>query len=460
MILKTVMLGQTYEFKDVKELLAKASEKKSGDELAGVCAGSTLERIAAKEVLGQLTVADIRNHPSVPYEEDAVTRIIQDDIDEQVYAEIKGKTIQEMREWILSDSTTSEMILRASRGMTSEVIAGISKIMGNMDLILAGSKLHITATCNTTIGGENVLAARLQPNHPVDDAEGVAASTLEGLSYGSGDAVIGLNPAIDTVDSTLAIWKVLGDIRDKYEIPTQTCVLSHVTTQMEALRSGQGSADLCFQSIAGSEAALSAFGVTTSMLEEADALFKDRGHAKGPNVMYFETGQGSELSSDAHYGADQVTMEARCYGFARAYHPFMVNTVVGFIGPEYLYDSRQVIRAGLEDHFMGKLTGIPMGCDCCYTNHMQADQNDIENLSMLLASAGVNYILGVPTSDDVMLNYQTNAYHDVSTIREILGLRPIKEFDQWLEKMGISENGKLTKYAGDPTLFTKRGGGI
>lgn len=328
MILKTSMLGQVYEFKDVKDVLAKASEKKSGDELAGVAAESKLQRIAAKEVLGQLTVGDLRENPAVPYEEDSVTRIIQDDIDEEVYREIKGKTIQEMREWILDDTTDSDKIMRASRGLTSEAIAAISKIMGNMDLILAGSKMHITATCNTTIGTENVLAARLQPNHPVDDVEGVTASTLEGLSYGSGDAVIGLNPAIDTVDSTLAIWKTLGDIRDKYQIPTQTCVLSHVTTQMEALRSGQGSADLCFQSIAGSEAALSAFGVTTEMLEEAEALFKEKGHAKGPNVMYFETGQGSELSSSAAFGADQQTMECRCYGLARHYHPFLVNTVV------------------------------------------------------------------------------------------------------------------------------------
>ena len=388
MILKTSMLGQVYEFKDVKDVLAKASEKKSGDELAGVAAESKLQRIAAKEVLGQLTVGDLRENPVVPYEEDSVTRIIQDDIDEEVYREIKGKTIQEMREWILDDTTDSDKIMRASRGLTSEAIAAISKIMGNMDLILAGSKMHITATCNTTIGTENVLAARLQPNHPVDDVEGVTASTLEGLSYGSGDAVIGLNPAIDTVDSTLAIWKTLGDIRDKYQIPTQTCVLSHVTTQMEALRSGQGSADLCFQSIAGSEAALSAFGVTTEMLEEAEALFKEKGHAKGPNVMYFETGQGSELSSSAAFGADQQTMECRCYGLARHYHPFLVNTVVGFMGPEYIYDTKQLTRAALEDVFCGHLHGLPMGCDVCYTNHMPTDQNDSETILTLLGTAG------------------------------------------------------------------------
>ena len=263
----------------------------------------------------------------------------------------------------------------------------------------------------------------------------------------------------DSLESVARILKMFDEFKRKWEIPTQICVLAHVTTQMDAVKQG-APCDLIFQSIAGSQKGNEAFGLDGKLIEEARQLALREGAATGPNVMYFETGQGSALSADAHYGCDQVTMEARCYGLARRYQPFMVNTVVGFIGPEYLYDSRQVIRAGLEDHFMGKLTGIPMGCDCCYTNHMQADQNDIENLSMLLASAGVNYILGVPTSDDVMLNYQTNAYHDVSTIREILGLRPIKEFDQWLEKMGISENGKLTKYAGDPTLFTKRGGGI
>ena len=444
MILKTSMLGQIYEFKDVKDVLAKASEKKSGDELAGVAAESKLQRIAAKEVLGQLTVGDLRENPAVPYEEDSVTRIIQDDIDEDVYKEIKGKTIQEMREWILDDATDNDKIMRASKGLTSEAIAAISKIMGNMDLILAGSKMHITATCNTTIGTENVLAARLQPNHPVDDVEGVTASTLEGLSYGSGDAVIGLNPAIDTVDSTLAIWKTLGDIRDKYEIPTQTCVLSHVTTQMEALRSGQGSADLCFQSIAGSKAAMSAFGVTTGMLEEAEALFKEKGHAKGPNVMYFETGQGSEFSSSAAFGADQQTMECRCYGLARHYHPFLVNTVVGFMGPEYIYDTKQLTRAALEDVFCGHLHGLPMGCDVCYTNHMPTDQNDSETILTLLGTAGVHYVMGLPQADDIMLMYQSTSYHDVASVRQLLKKQPIPEFRQWLEKWGFWEN----KYAG------------
>lgn len=455
MILKTRMLGQTYEFKDVKDVLAKASEKKSGDELAGVGAESALERIAAKEVLAQLTVADLTEHPVVPYEEDAVTRIIQDDIDETVYGTIKDRTIQEMREWILCDVTDSGALMRASRGMTSEVIAGISKIMSNMDLILAGSKIRVTATCNTTIGTENVLASRLQPNHPVDDVEGVAASTLEGLSYGIGDAVIGLNPAIDTVDSTLAIWKVLGDIRDKYEIPTQTCVLSHVTTQMEALRTGQGSADLCFQSIAGSEAALSAFGINTGMLSEAEMLFREEGPAKGPNVMYFETGQGSELSSSAAFGSDQQTMECRCYGLARHYHPFLVNTVVGFMGPEYIYDTKQLTRAALEDVFCGHLHGLPMGCDVCYTNHMSTDQNDSETILTLLGTAGVHYVMGLPQADDIMLMYQSTSYHDVASIRQLLKKEPIPEFKAWLEKRGIWENGHLGPTAGDPSIFFK-----
>ena len=452
MILKTRMLGQTYEFKDVKDVLAKASEKKSGDELAGVGAESALERIAAKEVLAQLTVADLTEHPVVPYEEDAVTRIIQDDIDETVYGTIRDRT---MREWILCDVTDSGALMRASRGMTSEVIAGISKIMSNMDLILAGSKIRVTATCNTTIGTENVLASRLQPNHPVDDVEGVAASTLEGLSYGIGDAVIGLNPAIDTVDSTLAIWKVLGDIRDKYEIPTQTCVLSHVTTQMEALRTGQGSADLCFQSIAGSEEALSAFGINTGMLSEAEMLFREEGPAKGPNVMYFETGQGSELSSSAAFGSDQQTMECRCYGLARHYHPFLVNTVVGFMGPEYIYDTKQLTRAALEDVFCGHLHGLPMGCDVCYTNHMPTDQNDSETILTLLGTAGVHYVMGLPQADDIMLMYQSTSYHDVASIRQLLKKEPIPEFKAWLEKRGIWENGHLGPNAGDPSIFFK-----
>ena len=446
--------GKSFTFKDVKEVLAKANEVKSGDTLAGIAAESDLERIAAKEVLANLTVRTIRENPVVPYEEDEVTRINQDSIDPVVYDEIKNLTMAELREKILSYSTGEDDIKRLTRGLTSEVVAGVCKLMSNMDLVYAANKVRVTATCNTTIGKRGCLSTRLQPNHTSDNPEGMTASLFEGLSYGCGDALLGINPVNDTVSSLSELLKRLDEVKNKFEIPTQICVLGHITTQIEAVRKG-APADMIFQSIAGSQKGHTAFGFGADTVREAQALLRDRGTAKGPNVMYFETGQGSELSSDSHYGADQVTMEARCYGFAREFQPFMVNTVVGFIGPEYLYDSRQVIRAGLEDHFMGKLSGLPMGCDCCYTNHMMADQNDIDNLSLLLGSCGVNYILGVPTSDDIMLNYQTNAYHDVNTIREILGLRPIAEFERWLEKMGILENGRFTKRAGDPTIFLR-----
>lgn len=457
MRLKTVILGKTYQFKDVKEVLAKANEEKSGDILAGVAASSGTERIAAKEVLSNLLVSDLRENPVVPYEQDDVTRIIQDAVSEPIYNKIRNWTVGELREYILSHTTTERDIRHLSRGLTSEVIAGVCKLMSNLDLIYAASKVRVTAHCNTTIGVRGTLSTRLQPNHTTDNVDGITASLFEGLSYGCGDALLGLNPVNDTISSLSEVLKRFDEVKNEFEIPTQICVLGHITTQIEAVKRG-APCDMIFQSIAGSQKGNEAFGFTTETVREARQLMLQHGTATGPNVMYFETGQGSELSSDAHYGADQVTMEARCYGFAKEFSPFMVNTVVGFIGPEYLYDSRQVIRAGLEDHFMGKLTGIPMGCDCCYTNHMMADQNDIENLSLLLGSCGVNYILGVPTSDDIMLNYQTNAYHDASTIREILGLRPIKEFDEWLEKMGITENGKLTKYAGDPTIFLKKRG--
>ena len=453
MKLSTVLAGKTFQFRSVKDVLAKANEVKSGDTLAGIAAETDLERIAAKEVLSNLLVRDLRENPVVPYEEDEVTRINQDSIDPAVYNPIANWTIAQLREYILSYQTTEEDIKRLSRGLTSEVVAGVCKLMTNLDLIYGANKIRVTATCNTTIGRRGCLSTRLQPNHPTDNVDGITASLFEGLSYGCGDALLGLNPVNDTSTSLGEVLRRFDEVKNRFEIPTQICVLGHITTQIEAVKNGAPT-DMIFQSIAGSQKGNSAFGFSSDTVREALALLKERGTAKGPDVMYFETGQGSELSSDAHYGADQVTMEARCYGFAREFHPFMVNTVVGFIGPEYLYDSCQVIRAGLEDHFMGKLTGVPMGCDCCYTNHMMADQNDIENLSLLLSSAGVNYILGVPTSDDVMLNYQTNAYHDANTIREVLGLRPIREFEQWLEKMGIMEQGRLTAKAGDPTIFT------
>ena len=455
MAYKTLLGGQIFTFDSVKEVMAKANEEKSGDILAGVAASSDLERIAAKEVLSNMLLKDLRENPAVPYEEDDVTRLNQDSINEVFYNKIKNWTVSDLREWILSYSTTERELRDMSRALTREMVAGVAKLMTNLDLIYGAQKIQVPARCNTTIGLRGTMATRLQPNHTTDNVEGITASLFEGLSYGCGDALIGLNPVNDTVSSLAEVLRRFDEVKNKFEIPTQICVLGHVTTQIEAVKQG-APCDMIFQSIAGSEKGNAAFGFTTDTLREAKALLKKQGTAVGPNVMYFETGQGSELSSDAHFGADQVTMEARCYGYAREFAPFMVNTVVGFIGPEYLYDSKQVIRAGLEDHFMAKLSGVPMGCDCCYTNHMQADQNDIENLALLLGASGVNYILGVPGSDDIMLNYQTNAYHDVNAVRETLGKRPIREFELWLEKMGIMENGHLTDRAGDPTIFLSR----
>lgn len=454
MILKTMLFGKTYQFRSVKEVLAKANEEKSGDKLAGVAAESSEERIAAKVVLAQLTLEDLFNHPVVDYDEDEVTRIIVDQVNLKIFDSIKHWTVEELREWILSDKTGDFDIKRISRGLTAEMIAAVCKLMSNMDLIVGAKKIKIQKNANTTIGKTGTFSARLQPNHPTDNVDGIMASVMEGLSYGVGDAVIGLNPVDDSTESVVRILNKFEEFRSEWDIPTQTCVLAHVTTQMEAIRQGAPTG-LVFQSIAGSEKGNTAFGISGGLIQEARDLVLQQGQAVGPNVMYFETGQGSELSSEANFGADQVTMEARCYGFAKKYDPFIVNTVVGFIGPEYLYDSKQVIRAGLEDHFMGKLTGISMGCDVCYTNHMKADQNDMENLTVLLAAAGCTYIMGIPHGDDVMLNYQTTGFHETETIREMFNLRPIKEFEEWLEKMGIMENGKLTQRAGDASLFLK-----
>lgn len=453
MILKTKLFGKVYAFKSLNEVMAKANEEKSGDRLAGLAAESSEERVAAKVVLSNITLEDLRNNPAVPYEIDEVTRIIQDDVNEKIYNEIKHWTVSEFREWILDENTTSADIRRISRGLTSEMVAAVAKLMSNMDLIYGARKIKVTAHCNTTIGEKGTLSARLQPNHPTDDPDGIMASLLEGLTFGVGDAVLGLNPVDDSVESVTKVLKRFDEIKRKFKIPTQTCVLAHVTTQMEAIRQGAPT-DLIFQSIAGSEKGNEAFGFNAATIEEARQLALKQGTATGPNVMYFETGQGSELSSDAHHGVDQVTMEARCYGFAKRFQPFLVNTVVGFIGPEYLYDSKQVIRAGLEDHFMGKLTGIPMGCDACYTNHMKADQNDIENLAVLLTTAGCTYFMGIPHGDDVMLNYQTTGYHETAALREMFGLTAIKEFQDWLVEMGfVDENGKLTKKAGDASVL-------
>lgn len=452
--LKTRLFGQTFAFKDVKEVLGKANEIKSGDVLAGIAAENAAERIAAKDVLSELTLEDLRNHPVVPLEEDEVSRIIDGDINEAIYQSIKSWTVAQLREYILQTTTTNHELQRLSRGLTSEMVAAAAKLMGNLDLVLGASKIKNTAHCNTTIGETGRLAFRLQPNHPTDNVDGILASVREGLSYGIGDAVIGLNPVDDTLPAVIRSLENLYGFVEEWKIPTQICVLSHITTQLKALQKG-APIHLMFQSIAGTQEGNKAFGINQQILDEAYATALKEGRATGPNVMYFETGQGSELSAEAHHGADQVTLEARCYGLARHYHPFLVNTVVGFIGPEYLYDTRQVTRAGLEDHFMGKLSGLPMGVDACYTNHMKADQNDIENLATLLVAAGCSYLMGIPMGDDVMLNYQCTSYHDDATLREIFGLRPLPEFEVWLEKMGILKNSKLTERAGDATIFTR-----
>ena len=452
MVLSTKLFGKTYVFRNIKAALAKANEEKTGDQLAGLAAESAQERVAAKVVVANLLLSDLRENPAVPYEQDEVTRIIQDDLNEPEYRKIRGWTVSELREYILAEETTGDDLRRLSRGLTAEMVAAVTKLMSNLDLIYAAQKIRVTAHCNTTIGLPGTLSCRLQPNHTTDDPEGILASTLEGLTFGAGDAVIGLNPVTDSAQRVKEVLERFQEVKERWCIPTQTCVLAHVTTQMAALQQG-APADLIFQSIAGSQKGNEAFGFSAKTLDEARTMALSKGTAEGPNVMYFETGQGSELSSEAHFGTDQVTMEARCYGLAKRFSPFLVNTVVGFIGPEYLYDARQVTRAGLEDHFMGKLTGLPMGCDACYTNHMKADQNDIENLATLLTAAGCNYFMGIPHGDDVMLNYQTTGFRETAALREIFGLTATPPFQAWLEKMGFVENGRLTAKAGDGSVL-------
>lgn len=453
MRLKTKLFGKVYQFNSINEVMAKANELKSGDVLAGIAAESEQERVAAKEVLSNLLVSDIRNHPCVPYEKDEVTRIIQDDVNESVYREFRNKTISELREYILDYHTTDRDLKRMSRGLTSEVVAAVGKIMGNMDLIYAAQKVRIEATCNTTIGSEGILASRIQPNHPTDDPDGIRLSLYEGLSYGCGDAVLGLNPVDDTIDSVTRSLNLFEEVKRKFEIPTQICVLGHITTQMECLKKG-APMDLMFQSLAGTQKANESFGISAAMLQEGHDLMLKKGTSFGPNVMYFETGQGSELSAEAHEGVDQMTLEARCYGLAKRYHPYLVNTVVGFIGPEYLYDGRQVIRAALEDHFMGKMQGIPMGVDSTMTCHMDSSFNDLDMLESLLTLAGCNYFMGINGGDDVMLNHLTSSYHDMATLREMTGRHVILEFERWCQKWGIMDkNGRLTDRAGDASIF-------
>ncbi|QSG03706.1 ethanolamine ammonia-lyase subunit EutB [Natranaeroarchaeum sulfidigenes] len=445
--------GVRPELDSIRTVLAKANERKTGDELAGLAADSDAERVAAKRTLAETTLETLRENPVVPYEEDEVTRVIQDAVREPVYDRIREWTVADLREFLV-DSTTTDREIRAIRpGLTSEMIAAVTKLMSNMDLVLASSKMTITARCNNTIGEEGTLSFRLQPNDPSDNVDNILDATREGLAYGAGDAVIGINPVEDGVANVTRILEATHEFIEEWEVPTQNCCLSHITTQMDALREG-APADLVFQSLAGTEAGNDEFGVDVELLDEAHDLAQRRCTASGPNVMYFETGQGAELSGDAHEDVDQVTLESRCYGLAKRYDPFIVNTVVGFIGPEYLYDGQQVTRAGLEDVFMGKLHGISMGIDACYTNHIQADQNDIENLAVLLAAGGANYFITVPMGDDVMLNYQSNSYHDAAALWEIFDLRPAPAFEEWLETMGIMEAGRLTDRAGDPTIFT------
>lgn len=454
MILRTKLFGTAYEFRDIRELMGKANEEKSGDRLAGVAAASAVERVAAKHVLSEVRLQVLRANPAVPYEQDEVTRVIDDGVNETIYNEIKHWTVGELREWLLSDRTGGDDIRRVAQGLTSEMIAAVAKIMTNLDLIYAAKKIPVTAHCNNTAGLPGTLGSRNQPNHPTDDPDGIRATIYEGLAYGSGDAVIGINPVDDSLASVMRLLEMSHKVITEWHIPTQNCVLAHLTTQMEALRRG-APVGLVFQSLAGSEKGNESFGISVGMLDEALALARKHCWTPGPNYLYFETGEGSELSADAHHGWDELTMEVRCYGLAKRYQPFLVNTVVGFIGPEYLYDGRQITRAGLEDHFCGKLTGLPMGCDACYTNHARADQNTVENLAVLLSAAGCNYFMGVPMGDDPMLAYQSTSYHDAPSLRQLLRLRPYPEFERWMTAMGLMEEGRLTDRAGDPTLFVR-----
>jgi len=452
MKLRVTLFGRAYAFSSVKEVLAKANEQKSGDELLGIAARTATERMAARYVLSELTLEDIRDHPVIPLDEDEVTRAIDGDLNDSIYAEVKNWSVGYLREWLLNHDTTCDAIRRVSRGLNSEMIAGVAKLMSNMDLVYGARKIHVTSRANTEIGQKGTLAARLQPNHPTDAWSGILASIMEGLSYGSGDAIIGINPAEDTVPNTSLLMQHSHDVIQKWEIPTQNCVLSHITTQMQAVRAGAPVAVL-FQSIAGTESANTSFGVTAGLLDEAQDLIHKLGTAPGPNLLYFETGQGSEMAADCDHGVDEMTLESRTYGFGRRYAPFMVNNVSGFIGPETIYDGKQIVRASLEDHFMGKLHGLPMGMAPCYTNHTHADQNDQQVATMLLTMAGANYFMGIPMGDDVMLSYQDTGFHDVVTLRELMGFLPAPEFHTWLQKMGIMADGRLTERAGDASIF-------
>ena len=434
-------MPERFHFSDLRELFAKANEEKSGDQLAGIAAASEQERVAAKEKLADLTLTEIVEHPLIDPDEDDVSRLILDGFDREGFRAIQSLTVGEFREHILDDVAGEEELKQIQWTIIPEIAAAVAKIMSNKDLILAAAKIRNVTRCRNTMGERGVLGIRTQPNHPRDDIGGILLAAFEGLLYGCGDAVIGVNPATDSVETVSAILNALNRLVETYRVPTQTCCLAHITTQLAAMKRG-ASVDLLFQSVAGTEAANQSFGITLAMLKEGHEQTREHHKQRdvgwaGNNVMYFETGQGSALSAEAHHGVDQLTLEARAYGVARAFDPFLVNSVVGFIGPEYLYDERQIIRAGLEDHFMGKLLGLPMGCDVCYTNHAAADQNSADNLLILLTAAGCNYFMGVPCSDDVMLNYQSTSFHDALAARRLFNLRPAPEFLAWLEEMGV-----------------------
>ena len=433
--------NRRWQFATLAELMAKATPARSGDRLAGVIAHTAEERVVAQMALAALPLKTFLTEALVPYEQDEVTRLILDDHDVGAFEPVSHLTVGDFRNWLLSDLATPEMLVRIRAGITPEMAAAVCKIMRNQDLILVAQKCRVQTAFRSTVGLPGRMSTRLQPNHPTDDITGIAASILDGLLYGSGDAVIGINPATDNVAQSVRLLQLMDEVIRKYEIPTQSCVLTHVTNTLEAIEN-RAPVDLVFQSIGGTEATNRSFGFDLATLAEARdaALSLNRGTV-GKNVMYFETGQGSSLSADAHHGVDQQTCEARAYAVARKFEPLLVNTVVGFIGPEYLYDGKEITRAGLEDHFCGKLLGLPMGCDICYTNHAEADQNDMDNLLTLLGVAGCNFIMGIPGSDDIMLNYQTTSFHDALYVRRVLDKRPAPEFEQWLTRRQIFQDG-------------------
>jgi ethanolamine ammonia-lyase large subunit len=447
--------GVTHRFDDLRTLLARATPYRSGDALAGVAAESAEERMAARMALAEVPLSVFAKESVVPYEEDDVTRLILDSHDEDAFVPVASLTVGEFREWLLAGS--AEQVSALARGVTPEMAAAVSKLMRNQDLVSVARKIRVVTRFRNTIGLPGRLSVRLQPNHPTDDPRGIAASILDGLLYGCGDAVIGVNPAGDGLAALLPLWQMMDELISRFAIPTQSCVLAHVTSQIEAIEAG-APVDLVFQSIGGTQKTNASFGVSLSLLSEANQAARSlkRGSV-GSNVMYFETGQGSSLSADAHHGCDQQTLEARAYGVARAYEPLLVNTVVGFIGPEYLFDGKQIIRAGLEDHFCGKLLGVPLGVDVCYTNHAEADQDDMDTLLTLLGAAGVTYVMGVPGADDVMLNYQSTSFHDALYLREVMGLKRAPEFEAWLEKMKIvGADGRLAASSASPLLAAAR----